>query len=119
MGTPQTLRFLKSGYSAQSLVNGRWQQDRAVNTTEEFSCVWKISPQLTMTSKRSLAVILLNFRLKLYPLLLINNFIEIILQSSIINKGVLLWCSGLRVGHCHCSSSGCCYGMGLILGLGT
>ena len=29
--------------------------------------------------------------------------------------GVLLWCSGLRIQSCHCSSSGYCQGTGLIL----
>ena len=30
--------------------------------------------------------------------------------------GVLLWRSGLRIQHCHCSSSGPCYGAGSIPG---
>ena len=30
-----------------------------------------------------------------------------------------LWCSGLRFWHCHCSSLGCCCGMGSISGPGT
>ena len=33
--------------------------------------------------------------------------------------GVPLWCSGLRIGHCHCSGSGLCCGSGLIPGPGT
>ena len=31
--------------------------------------------------------------------------------------GIPLWLNGLR--HCHCCGSGCCYGTGLIPGLGT
>ena len=80
------LRFLKSGYSAQSLLKERGQQadrgtnwDRVIIVIEEFSCVWKISPQPTVNSDRSLAVAVLNFRLKLnfrlYSLLLKNTFI--------------------------------------------
>ena len=34
-------------------------------------------------------------------------------------EAVLLWHSTLRILSCYCSSSGCCYGMGLIPGLGT
>ena len=34
-------------------------------------------------------------------------------------SGLPLWCSGLRIQCCHCSGSGRCYGVGLILGLGT
>ena len=33
--------------------------------------------------------------------------------------GVSLWHSQLRIWHCHCSGSGHCCGMGLILGPGT
>ena len=33
--------------------------------------------------------------------------------------GVPLWCSGLRIQHCHCSGSGHCCDLGLIPGLGT
>ena len=33
--------------------------------------------------------------------------------------GVLLWCSGLRIQHCHGSGLNCCCGTGLILGSGT
>ena len=35
------------------------------------------------------------------------------------SNGVLLWLSGLRIWHCHCSSSGCCCGVGSIPSLGT
>lgn len=83
------LRFLKSGYSAQSLLKERGQQadrgtnwDRVIIVIEELSYVWKIS-QPIVTSDRLLAVAALNFRLKLnfrlYSLLLKNTFIEIIL----------------------------------------
>lgn len=51
--------------------------------TEELSCGWKTSVQQTVTKDRSLAVTGLSFRLKFYFLLFKNNFIEIILQSSI------------------------------------
>ena len=34
-------------------------------------------------------------------------------------KGVLLWCSGLRIWCCHCSGLGCCCGAGSISGPGT
>ena len=34
-------------------------------------------------------------------------------------RGAALWCSGLRIQHCHCSGVGHCHGMGLIPGLGT
>lgn len=34
-------------------------------------------------------------------------------------EGVLLWCSRLRVQHCHCSSLDCCCGTGLIPGPGS
>ena len=33
--------------------------------------------------------------------------------------GVPLWCSGLRIQHCHCSGGGCCCGTGSIPGLGN
>jgi len=33
--------------------------------------------------------------------------------------GVPLWCSRLRIQHCHCSSSGHCYGTGSSPGLGN
>ena len=32
---------------------------------------------------------------------------------------VFLWHTGLRIWHCHCSSSGYCCGVGLIPSLGT
>lgn len=51
--------------------------------TEELSCGWETSVQQTVTKDRSLAVTGLSFRLKFYFLLFKNNFIEIILQSSI------------------------------------
>ena len=35
------------------------------------------------------------------------------------NKWVLLWCNGLRIQHCHCSSFGHCCGANWVPGLGT
>ena len=32
---------------------------------------------------------------------------------------LLLWCSGLRIWRCHCSSLGCCFGTGSVPDLGT
>ena len=34
-------------------------------------------------------------------------------------RGALLWLRELRSSYCHCSGCGCCYGMGLLPGLGT
>ena len=34
-------------------------------------------------------------------------------------KGAAFWHSGLTIQCCHCNSSGCCCGMGLIPGPGT
>ena len=35
------------------------------------------------------------------------------------NRGVPLWCSGLKIWRCHCSGSGCLCGAGSIPGLGS
>ena len=44
------------------------------------------------------------------------GFLELFKNLTV---GVLLWCSGLRIQHCHCSSWGCCCGTGSVSGPGT
>ena len=43
----------------------------------------------------------------------------LLLYGITAGRGVPLWCSGLRIWSCHCSSSGHCCGTGSILGPGT
>ena len=54
------------------------------------------------------------------PVESLNSWLKILEQipSEIIPKGVPLWCSGLRIQHCHCSGSSCWCGLGWIPGLG-
>ena len=40
-------------------------------------------------------------------------------ECEISVRGVFLWCSGLRIWHCHCSGLGNCCGVGLIPVPGT
>ena len=51
-----------------------------------------------------------------YPQLL---FCQMNASFKATNRGVLLRCHGLRIRHFHCSSLGCCCGLGSIPGLGT
>ena len=50
---------------------------------------------------------------------ILRFFFNLISSLKSLKLGVPWWCSGLRIWHCHCSSSGCCYSMGSISGQGT
>ena len=53
------------------------------------------------------------------PLLQLPLHEHPVLVSKLVAVGVLLWCSRLKIQHCHCRGLGCCCGTSSILGLGT